>query len=139
MQAKRYKPLFDKLYYIIFVPLMLILAVATTLATVESLALIIMLFVDVFSLYFVISPIFGYVELRETSLFIKYGFILKNEIPYANIRSVVKGRGVYSESMMSLKNSMEHVTLKYNRFDVTTVSVKGNDELIREISARMHA
>ena len=37
---------------------------------------------------------------------------------------------------MSLKNAMEHVNIRYNAFDVTTVSVKENDELMRELESR---
>ena len=38
--------------------------------------------------------------------------------------------------MMSLKNALEHVNIKYNAFDVTTVSVVGNRDLIKEINER---
>ena len=39
--------------------------------------------------------------------------------------------------MISLKNSLEHLDVRYNSFDVVTVSVVGNDELMREIEARI--
>ena len=93
--------------------------------------------VCLFVLYFFISSLFGYVELREETLFIKFGFILKKEIPYSEIRGMKKERRVYSESMISLKNAMEHVNVRYNKFDTVTVSVIDNDELIDNLSARI--
>ena len=93
--------------------------------------------VAAFVLYFFVSPLFGYVELRENSMLIKYGFILKKEIPYSKIRSVTKARKFYSDSMMSLKNSFDHVNIKYNTFDVTCVSVVDNDSFINELSKRL--
>ena len=41
--------------------------------------------------------------------------------------------------MLSLKNSVEHITIKYNKFDVTTVSVTDNDDLMINIRARIEA
>ena len=38
--------------------------------------------------------------------------------------------------MTSLKNALEHVNIKYNNFDVVTVSVVGNDEFISELAER---
>jgi hypothetical protein len=35
--------------------------------------------------------------------------------------------------MLSLKNSFEHVNIKYNKFDMITISVKNNDELIEKL------
>ena len=62
--------------------------------------------------------------------------LLKKEIPYHKIRAIEKERGIYCNSIMSLKNALDHVNIKYNKFDVTTISVVGNDDLIREIEAR---
>ena len=140
METKRFKPLFDKLYLIIFIPTAAVMLSATALtAFFEPVALFIMAPVSLFVMYFFISPLFGYVELRESGIFIKYGLILKKHIPYDRIRAIEKSRGVYSESMMSLKNALEHVNVKYNAFDVTTVSVIGNDELITELEERRRA
>ena len=69
-------------------------------------------------------------------MLIKYGFIIKREIPYGKIRELMLSRSLFSDSMLNLKNSREHVLIKYNTFDVTTVSVKGNDLLISEIISR---
>ncbi len=137
MENKRFKPLIDRLYFMIFIPTALLLIAVTAASAFSPPALIITGAVDLFVLYFLISPLFGYVELRESSLFIKYGFLLKKEIPYAKIRGAVKGRKFYSESMMSLKNSFEHVNVKYNTFDVTTVSVVKNDAFISELEKRL--
>lgn len=137
METKRYKPLVDKLFWIISVPTILLVIGAIIISIYHAIALIIMSAVAAFVLYFFVSPLFGYVELRENSMFIKYGFILKKEIPYSKIRSVTKTRKFYSDSMMSLKNSFDHVNIKYNTFDVTCVSVVDNDSFINELSKRL--
>ena len=137
METKRYKPLVDKLFWIISVPTILLVIGAIIISIYHAIALIIMSAVAAFVLYFFVSPLFGYVELRENSMFIKYGFILKKEIPYSKIRSVTKARKFYSDSMMSLKNSFDHVNIKYNTFDVTCVSVVDNDSFINELSKRL--
>ena len=136
---KRYKPLIDKLYFMITIPTLILIAAATALVCVfpEPLAILIIIPVDLLIVYFLVSPLFGYVELREDTLFIKYGFMLKKEIPYSKIRSLQKGRRWYSETMMSLKNAFEHVEIKYNSFDVTTVSVINNENLIKELNDRI--
>lgn len=137
MENERYKPLFDKWFYWIFIPIFLLLLVATVLAAFEPVALFTMIPVDLFTLYFFVSPFFAYVELREKTLFIKYGFFLKREIPYESIRELKKDRRFYSESMLAIKNSMDHVNIKYNRFDVTSVSVVGNDGFVEKLTARI--
>ena len=136
MKVKRFKPLVDKLFFIIFIPTALLMVALTIFACFEPIALLIMLPADLLTFYFLLSPLFGYVELRESSLFIKYGLILKRDIPYDKIRGVEKVRKFYSESMMSLKNSFEHVNIKYNSFDVTAVSVVENDNFIKELNER---
>ncbi len=92
-----------------------------------------MICVDVFTYYFMVSSLVGYVELREHTLYVKFGFILKREIPYDKIRELNKERRIMSYSMLSLKNSLEHINIKYNRFDMITVSVVKNDELIERL------
>ena len=137
MENKRYKPLVDRLFFLILIPTVALLAVATVFSVFSLGALLIMLATDVFVLYFFVSSIFGYVELRENTVFIRFGIILKREIPYSKIRGVAKERKIYSESMLSLKNAMEHINIKYNSFDTVTVSVRENDELLRELQARL--
>ena len=133
----RYAPHFDKLYYL---PVLFTVAVMLPVTVVTAIADPVMLFcmipIDLFCLYFFLSPLFGYVELRESTLFIKYGLILKREIPYASIRGTVRGRGVYGESLLTLKYAMEHLHIRYGVCDITTVSVKDNDALAEEIGKR---
>ncbi len=136
MKTKRFKPLFDKLFFIIFIPITVLMMAFTVLACFAPTALFIIIPIDALVLYFLLSPLFGYVELRENSLFIKYGLVLKKEIPYDKIRGIDKVRKFYSESMMSLKNSFEHVNIKYNSFDITAVSVVENDNFIKELNER---
>ena len=139
MKVKRYRPKIDKLFYIIWVPTgLLMLSLTLVTAIFELKTLFWTLPLDLFVFYFLFSSLVGYAELRETSLFIRYGFILKKEIPYSKICGIEKVRRWYSETMLSLKNSVEHVNIKYKRFDITAVSVKDNDGFIEEIKARIN-
>ena len=124
MKVKRYRPKFDKFFFIIWVPTVLVLLVGTVIAATELVGLLIMIFTDLFTLYFLVSSVVGYVELRENTLFIRFGFFITREIPYEKIRSIKKERRVYSESMLALKNSLDHIDIRYNSFDVVSVSVK---------------
>jgi hypothetical protein len=134
----RFKPLFDKLTWLIFIPTVLLLIAATVLTAPYPIALLcIMLPVDIFTLYFLITPFFGYVELREEVIFVKFGFIMKREIPYGRIRGMSLERKFYSDSMLSLKGALEHVNIKYNRFDLISVSVRTNDALIDALNERI--
>ena len=137
METKRFKPLLDKLYWIILIFTSVVMIGLTVPAVLAPVALCIIIPVDVLVYYFLISPLFGYVELREDTVFIKFGFILKKEIPYRKIRGAVKERRTYSDSILALKNALEHVNIKYNTFDIVTVSVVGNDRLIEELNARI--
>jgi hypothetical protein len=38
--------------------------------------------------------------------------------------------------MLSLKNALEHVNIKYNNFDIVSVSVVDNDGFIEELNTR---
>ena len=134
MNLKRYKPAIDKLFWIILIPTSSLLILATILTILEPIALLIMIFADVFTFYFLFSPLFGYVELKEDSIFIKFGFFIKREIPYSKIREIIKERKVMSTSFLSLKNSLDHIKIKYNKFDEVVVSVKENDELFKKLN-----
>ena len=137
MKTMRFYPLFDKLYWCISVPTALLLLAATVIPAIFDLTILfLMLPLDIFTLYFLVSPLFGYVELKEEALFICFGLFMKKEIPYTAIHGVKKERKWYSESMISLKNAMEHVNIRYNSFDVVTVSVKDNDAFIEELNKR---
>ena len=137
MQPKKYKPKVDKLFFIICIPTNILLLGVLFLAFLEPLMFFVMVPIFAFCNYFLISPLFGYVELRDDEIFIKYGFFMKKSIPYSKIRGLVRERRWYSESMMSLKNAMEHVIIKYNSFDVTTVSVVDNEDFVREVEDRI--
>lgn len=139
MQSKKFLPLVDKLFFIISVPTVVLMIVMTVLSLEAPLAFVLLLLCDALVVLLLVSPLFGYVELREKTVLIRYGIFLKREIEYSKIRSLERRRSVCSESMLSLKNSLEHVNIKYNKFDQTSVSVKNNDELIREIKARISA
>ena len=132
----RFKPLVDKLFWIVFIPTMAFMLAMTVASAFQPFMLLFMLPVDLLVLYFFISPLFGYVELRDTSVFIKYGFIMKREIEYSKIRGLVRERKFYSNSMMCLKSALDHIDIKYNTFDVTTVSVVGNDSLYQELNIK---
>ena len=135
---KRYKPKLDRLFAIIAIPtLVACIAIIILPALSYSKSLFITVPTALFVIYFLISPLFGYAELRENELFIKYGFFLKKAIPYSKIRSAEKQRKYYSDSMLSLKNAFEHVNIKYNSFDATVVSVEDNDEFVANLCARL--
>ena len=138
MVSKRYKPLVDKLFWIITIPTVVLLGAITVFAIFEPMVLLIMIPTDLLTFYFLVSPLFGYVELREDSLFIKYGLILKKEIPYEKIRGVIKKRSFMSYTTVSLKNAYDHLDIKYNKFDVTCVSVVNNDEFKKELEEKIN-
>ena len=138
METKKYRPKIDKLYWILLLStnaVCLPLLFIPPFFSPQTLFITVPLFV--FVNYFFVSPLFGYVELRENELFIKYGFILKRSIPYGKVRSAVKERKFYTDSMLSLKNSLEHVVIKYNAYDFTAVSVVDNDAFIAELYGRL--
>ena len=134
---KRFKPKIGKTFYVIWIPTVLFLSVMTAVSLGAPLAFVILLMTDALTLYFLLTSLFGYVELRDDAVFVKFGFIAKAEIPYSTIRGVTKERKLYADSIMSLKYSLDHVNIKYNRVDIVSVSVTDNDELISEIEARI--
>lgn len=139
MEVKRYKPLVDGFYLFIAVPPAAIMLVISVISAIfEPMSLLVLVPTTAFVLCIVFSsPLFGYVELRADSVFIKFGLFLKKEIPYSSIKSAELCRGWYSESMLSLKCALGHVNIKYNTFDVVTVSVVNNGEFVRELSFRL--
>ena len=125
------------MFWIILIPTLVLLAIATVVSYFGPLALLITIPIDLFTVYFLITPLFGYVELRENTVFIKYGIIMKKEIPYNTIRAVTKERKIYSDGLVSLKCSLDHVNIKYNSFDVTSVSVVDNDDFIKSLEEKI--
>lgn len=137
MESKRYKPLIDKFFCILFtVTLVLVTTPMVVCGVFAPTTLFITVPIFLFSAYFFVSPLTGYVELGESTVYIRYGIIMTKEIPYSKIRSVEKDRTAISPSLVSLKNALEHVNIKYNTFDITTVSVKDNDGFIEELEKR---
>ena len=137
MDNKKYKPKVDKLFYLVMIPTMIIvLAPVIICGILVPTTLFITVPILLFTTYFLITTLFGYVELQESSLFIKYGFIMSKEIPYDKIRGVEKERSIISTSTLSIKNALDHVNIKYNKFDVTTVSLDDNDDFIIELNKR---
>ena len=137
MDNKKYKPKVDKLFYLVMIPTMIIvLAPVIICGILVPTTLFITVPILLFTTYFLITTLFGYVELQESSLFIKYGFIMSREIPYDKIRGVEKERSIISTSTLSIKNALDHVNIKYNKFDVTTVSIDDNDDFIIELNKR---
>ena len=137
METKRFKPKIGRMFYAIWMPTVALLTVATWISYAAPIGFAIMLATDIFTLYFLITSLFGYVELREETVFVKFGLLTEKEIPYTSIRDVCKERKFYSDSMMSLKYTLEHVNIKYNRFDLVSVSVVENDELISDLRKRI--
>lgn len=115
----------------------MLLAAATVISFSSLVPLLIMLATDVFVIYFLFSSLFAYAELREDCLYIKFGFVLKREIPYSSIRELKKERKVIAETMLSIKNALDHTIIKYNKFDAVTISVIDNDSFILAIEERI--
>jgi hypothetical protein len=137
MQEHRYKPLTDKLFYLLAISTLLITLTPTVICGILApTTLFITLPILLFTAYFLLSPLFGYVELREASLYIKYGFIVSREIPYEKIRKIETERKIISPSILSIKNALDHINIKYNTFDLTTVSLKKSDEFIMALNGK---
>ncbi len=134
--TKRYKPKKDKLYAWLSVTVNAVCLPMLVIGSFDPISLFAVIPIILFCNYFLISPLFGYVELREDHLFIKYGLLLKKRLPYSKIRSAEIKRSVISEAMMNLKLSLDHVVIKYNSFDFTIVSVKENEAFISELTER---
>ena len=137
MENKRYRPLIDKVFWITWVPTVALMIVANIISFFDIVAVLIMLSVDIFTLYFLVSSLVGYVELREETVFVKLGFFVKKEIPYNAIREITKEHKLYADSMSALKNALDHVNIKYNKFDVLSVSVVDNDDLAKKLKEKI--
>lgn len=137
MKNKKYRPKIDKLFYCIMIPTAVIVLLPVILCGIlEPGTLFITVPLLLFTAYFFVTTLFGYATLRESGLFIKYGLIMKIEIPYDKIRGIEKERRIISPSIISIKNALDHVNIKFNTFDVTTLSLKDSDEFIRELNNR---
>ena len=140
METKIYKPKIDRLFWITSITALIITLPTVIISAIfEPITLFITAPVLLFVLYFLLTSLFGYIELREKTVFIKFGFILKREIEYTKIRGFATARKFYSDSMLSLKNAFLHVNIKYNTFDVISVSVEDNDGFVEDVKARIRS
>ena len=136
----RFKPQFDRFYKtVLILTSVFVLGVISVVSFFAPESLFVMIPSAAFVAYFILSSLVCYVELREKTCFIKFGFFTKREIEYSKITSVQMARGFYSESMLAVKNSIEHVNLWCGRFSATTVSVVDNPAFVRELEARIAA
>lgn len=136
VNIKKYKPKVDKLFYILLVVINVIslaILIIPQLFYLSFESFIFSIIVILFINYFLISPLFGYIEIKETSIFIKYGIILKKEIPFNKIKKLELKKKWYSDSILALKCSIEHVDITFNSYDKTCVSVKENDIFIEDV------
>ena len=136
----KFRPRVDKYYLWIAIPTEIFLIVMTVMTLVHFtlFGLIVMLLALALSSFFILSPIFfGYAELRDDELFVDFGVFIKRSIPYSKIRAIEKKRRFYSESMLSLKCAIDHVDIKYNRFDVLSLSLKDEEVFIEELNKKI--
>ena len=135
----KFRPRVDKYYLWIAIPTEIFLIVMTVMTLVHFtlFGLIVMLIALALSSFFILAPIFfGYAELRDDELFVDFGVFIKRSIPYSRIRAIEKKRRFYSESMLSLKCAIDHVDIKYNRFDVLSLSLCNEDKFIAELNKK---
>ena len=64
------------------------------------------------------------------------GFFLSREIPYEKIYAVEKKHMMVADSMLSLKNGMDHLNVKYNRFDLVSLSLQNEEDFIKVLCER---
>jgi len=135
VEKKRFMPHIDRINRVIFIiAIVLLLGLTVEICLFpEPLAICLVIPLELIVLYLLISPFFGYVELRENTVFIKFGLILKKEIPFSVIRGAERVVKTSSDSIISLKTAFEHINIKYNRYDVVSVSIKDGDVFIAEI------
>ena len=136
--TKRYKPRFDRLFYgiAIFTAVVMLGCLIPSFYGGGAFAIVVTLGSLILCGYFLVSPCFGYAELREETLFIKFGFFLSREIPYEKIYAVEKKHMMVADSMLSLKNAMDHLNVKYNRFDLISLSLQNEEDFIKALCER---
>ena len=136
--TKRYKPRFDRLFYgiAIFTAVVMLGCLIPSFYGGGAFAIAVTLGSLILCGYFLVSPCFGYAELREETLFIKFGFFLSREIPYEKIYAVEKKHMMVADSMLSLKNAMDHLNVKYNRFDLVSLSLQNEEDFIETLCDR---
>ncbi len=135
----KFKPKIDAYFIVPFCIATIILLIPTILGFVFNniaqgiFTICILLFVD----YLLLSPLFGFVQFEEKNLYIKYGLIIKKRIPYDKISTIKIEKKLYSECLLSLKTSVEHMHITYNLYDTTCISLKETDAFLEEVARRM--
>ena len=97
--TQKFKQKTDKLTVIIWAICLPVILGLCTVAFFEPTTLWVFVPTDLLILYFLISPLFGYVELREETVFIKFGFIMKKEIAALAVEGLKKE---YPDAICSL-------------------------------------
>ncbi len=135
----KFKAKLDIVYIVIYVIVGIVMLAPSivSLITKDYITALICLIPFILILFMIISMVCGYARLDDDCLFIKYGFVFKRSIPYEKIRSYELQRKFYCESLLSLKNAMEHVEIKYNKFDNTCVSVRDNIVFLEQLHKRI--
>lgn len=128
----KFKPLVDKYFYTPII-LVLILFIAPIMVgivckQIDQIIITSLLFIVIGVL--LISPLFGYVKIEDDHIFIKYGLFFKRKIFYTNITEITKERKFYATSLISHKTALDHVFIKYNKYDDTCISIKNMDVFI---------
>ena len=135
---KRYKPRFDRLVYgiAIFTAVVVLGALIPSFCGGGAFAIAVTPGTLILCGYFLVSPCFGYAELREGTLLVKFGFFLSREIPYEKIYAIEKKHTMVADSILSLKNAMDHLNVKYNRFDLVSLSLQNEENFIEVLCER---
>ena len=135
---KRYKPRFDRLFYgiAIFTAAVVLGALIPSFYGSGVWGIAVAAGTLLLCGYFLVSPCFGYAELREGMLFVKFGFFLSREIPYEKIYAIEKKHTMIADSILSLKNAMDHLNVKYNRFELVSLSLRDEEDFIESLCER---
>lgn len=84
-----------------------------------------------------ISSLFGYARLEETTLYIRFGFFVHKKISYHRIKSMEKKKGYFRESLFSLNTSMEYIRIEYDENKFITVSIRNSEEFICNLKSKI--
>ena len=133
MQSKKYTPLVDKLFYLLSLTTLLVVLTPTVVCGIlEPSTLFITLPIFIFTAYFFVSPLCGYVELRDGGLYIKYGFIVSRTIPYEKIRRIERERKIISP-----RHSLDQERPRPHKYQIQRLRYRHRQpEGLRRISLR---
>ena len=138
MENKRYKPIKRTMYYLIRVPLLVAMAVATAISSTEPIALLIMLPTDALVVYFLLSELMAYAELQDEGVFIRFGFFAKQFIPYDSVYGCEKVEKWYADSTntFAIKTAVEHINLKYDKWRTLSLSIEDADGFMMALETK---